>query len=96
MHFLRDVTLNYFIIQLALLPAMCSVTCLIPYAHMPSFVFLDTGIHFHDSRPKKLSNWKCLVSLRSYFFLFHLSCYRIGLLLKNLTFPKENSSWRDK
>lgn len=33
MQFLSDVTLNYFIIQLTVWLAMCSVTCLNPCAH---------------------------------------------------------------
>lgn len=66
MQFLSDVTLNYFIMQLAVWPAMCSVTCLIPCAHRPPFLLFYKGISFHDLRRKTLSNGKCLVPLRSY------------------------------
>ena len=69
MQFLSDVTLNYFIMQVAVWPTMCSVTCPIPCAHMPSFLLFYKGISFHDSRRKTLSNGKCLVPLRSYFLV---------------------------
>lgn len=70
MQFLSDGTWSYFIRQLAVEPAMCSATYLMPWACMPSLWHFSPDIVSHDSGSKTSSSRKCSVPLQSYFFFF--------------------------